>query len=80
MNEDASRAFYQALAREQDMGFRPLNRTWFKLSGHGITADIRLDTSTGGEVVTVITQGPSRTAEHMIIAAQEWRKAKEKKA
>ena len=76
MNEEANRDFYQALAIEQDMGFRPLNRTWFKLSGHGITADIRLDTSTGGEVITIMTHGPSRTAEHMIIAAQEWRKAK----
>jgi len=45
MNEEAARAFYQGIAREQDMGFRPLNRTWFKLSGHGITADIRLDYS-----------------------------------
>lgn len=76
MNAEASRAFYEAFAFEQDLSFRPLNRTWYKLSGHGISVDIRLDTEGGGEVVTVITEGPARTAEHMVIAAKAWKGAK----
>jgi len=68
--------FYRSFAQKHDLSFRPLQNTWYKLVGHGLTVDIRLDTSTGGEVITIMTHGPFKTAEHMAIAAIEWRKAK----